>query len=81
MTLKEGGEIDLLTDDSDYHSQMKGVFSHSDLFENKSTLEVVSFETRQYGSSYFMRLWQEKKKNFYFLKYKNHVHNKVVSLT
>ncbi len=79
--LKNEGEIDLLTDDYDYHCQMKLVFTETVFFEKKLEMESLPFEAESYGSSYFMRLWQEKKKNFYFLKYKNHVHNKVVSLT
>lgn len=79
LALKNEGTLDLLTDDENYFQQMKEVCSASS-FE-KIALFEDTFCPKRYGSSYFMRLWQEKQKNFYFLKYKNHVHNTLESLT
>lgn len=74
-------EFHLLTDDPNYAEQMRSCFLDNEKFKPLFPEPYFSSDIEHYGSSYFMRLWQEKKRSFYFFKYKNSVQNFLESLT
>lgn len=65
-SLKQGALVTLVTDDTPYKEQMVDVMEKSGFFE--STSDGPNLE--EYGSSYFHRLWVEKGKEIYYLKFK-----------
>ncbi|MCH9633682.1 MAG: tRNA (guanine-N(7)-)-methyltransferase [Chlamydiae bacterium] len=73
--LKPGGVAHVVTDDENYFQQISRHFldhsSFSSLFPNPYFTSDVS----DYGGSYFMNLWKEKKRSFYFSKFQMCVHS------
>lgn len=67
--LKGGGEIQFLTDNSDYSLQSIKALLEEDVLSSKIASPFYHSKLDEYGTSYFCRLWQEKKRSFYFSKF------------
>lgn len=68
--LKQGGNVHFITDDSSYSSQTIATFLNEKIhFASALPAPFYHSEVHDYGSSYFMSLWKEKKRGFYFSKF------------
>lgn len=67
--LKEGGHVNFLTDDFNYSKQAISVLLTEKSFLTEFDHPHYHSDLGDYGSSYFRRLWEEKKRSFYFSKF------------
>lgn len=67
--LKKGGEIQFLTDNPDYSLQSIETLLQEKTLSSKIGSPYYHSNLDEYGTSYFCRLWQEKKRSFYFSKF------------
>ncbi len=68
--LKKGGSVHFLTDDPAYSSQTIAAFlKEENSFCPSLPPPFYHSEVQDYGSSFFMSLWEEKKRGFYFSKF------------
>lgn len=74
--LKSEGSASLLTDDQVYSEQIRETFIQNPKFESQIPAPYYSEDIENYGSSYFMRLWMEKKRSFYFSKFQKRAYTK-----
>lgn len=67
--LKPGGEIQTLTDDPHYFKQISSCLVEHESFISLIPSPYYTHPEENYGTSYFMNLWKEKKRSFYFSKF------------
>ncbi len=72
--LKSDGQVDTLTDDPNYFEQIASTFVQHPSFTSLIPPPYYHSDIEDYGVSYFMKLWKEKKRSFYFSKFQNRVH-------
>lgn len=73
--LKPEGFIDTLTDDLPYFEQIADCFMQHQSFISLIPAPYYTQSIENYGASYFMNLWKEKKRSFYFSKFQKSVHS------
>lgn len=71
--LKPGGLFHILTDDFPYFDQIRSIALSHQSFISLIPDPYYTEPDEHYGTSFFMSLWKEKKRSFYFSKFQKRV--------